>query len=127
MIGQPGREGFSTVTPYLMVEHVDPVVQFLQDAFEATEVYRSTGSAGGLHVEVQIGDAKIMLGGDTPHGSRGVPTMLFLYVEDTDAVHAAALQAGATEMMPPEDGNFEAARGSAVTDPFGSTWFIATA
>lgn len=127
MIGRPGREGFSTVTPYMMVEHVDPVVTFMQQAFEGREVYRTRGSAGGLHVEVQIGDARIMLGGDTPGGSSTVPTMLFLYVEDTNAVHAAALAAGAQEMMPPEDGNFEAARGSAVTDPFGTTWFIATA
>lgn len=127
MIGTPGREGFHTVTPYLLVEHVDPVVAFLARAFDATETYRTQGAAQGWHVEVQIGDARIMLGGDTPNGTTAVPTMLFLYVEDTDAVYASALEAGAASVMEPEDGNFEAKRGAAVVDPFGNTWFIATA
>jgi uncharacterized glyoxalase superfamily protein PhnB len=45
MIGNPNRPGFHTVTPYLMVGEVDPVVAFLQQAFEATEEHRTTGAA----------------------------------------------------------------------------------
>lgn len=125
MIGEPGREGFGTVTPYFMVERVDPVIDFMEEAFDATTVYRTTGSAGGQHVEVQIGDSRVMLGGDTPGGTRAVPQMVFLYVEDTDAVYEAAIAAGATTMIEPGE-NFEASRGAAVVDPFDNTWFIAT-
>lgn len=32
-IGAPGREGFGTVTAYLLVESVAPVLEFLQTAF----------------------------------------------------------------------------------------------
>ena len=125
MIGAPGRPGFYTVTPYLMVVHTEPVLDFLRRAFLAEEVYRTTGGAGGTHIEVQIGDSKVMLGGDTPGGNAAVPVCLFVYVEDTDAVYEAALEAGATSMIPPGD-NFEEKRGAGVIDPFGNQWFIAT-
>jgi len=125
MIGAPGRAGFGTVTAYLMVEHVDPVVSFLKEAFDATETYRTTGSMGGTHAEVQIGDTRLMLGGDAPSGTTAVPVCLFVYVEDTDAVYASAVAAGATTMLEPGP-NFEEKRGAAVTDPFGNQWFIAT-
>jgi uncharacterized glyoxalase superfamily protein PhnB len=108
-----------------MVEHVEPVFTFLRRAFEAREVYRTTGSAGGTHLEVQIGDTRVMLGGDTPGGNAAVPVCLFVYVEDTDAVYAAAIEAGAKELIPPGE-NFEEARGAGVVDPFGNQWFIAT-
>jgi uncharacterized glyoxalase superfamily protein PhnB len=125
MIGHPQREGFGTVTPYLMVRHVDPVVEFLVAAFDATETFRTTGAAGGNHVEVEIGDSKIMLGGDTPGGTDPVPTVLFLYVQDTDSVYESALDAGAQSMIEPGE-NFDEARGAGVRDPFGNQWFIAS-
>lgn len=125
MLGNPQRPGFGTVTPYLTVRHVDPAVEFMTQAFAATETYRATGAAGGTHVEVQIGDSKIMLGGDTPDGTEPRSASLFLYVEDTDAVYERALEAGAESMIEPGE-NFEAARGAAVVDPFGNRWFIAT-
>ena len=77
MIGAPGRSGFGTVTPYLMVEHVEPVVEFLIEAFDATETYRTIGSIGGIHAEVQIGDTRLMLGGSAPSGTTAVPECLF--------------------------------------------------
>lgn len=125
MIGRPGRGGFSTVTAYLMVRDVDPVVAFMTEAFEATEVYRTTGSAGGQHVEMQVGNSRVMLGGSQPGGTTPVPTCLFLYVEDTDSVYEKALAAGARSMLEPDE-NFEEKRGAAVVDPFGNQWFIAT-
>jgi uncharacterized glyoxalase superfamily protein PhnB len=125
MIGQPGRTNFHTVTPYLFVEKVDPVIEFVAAAFDATVEYRTTGSAGGQHVELMIGDSIIMLGGDTPDGMSPQPGVFFLYVDDTDAVYEAAIAAGATTMMEPGR-NFEEKRGAAVADPFGNQWFIAT-
>ena len=123
-IGAPRREGFGTVTPYLMVDSVHAFVSFLQKAFGARETFRSVGSAGGLHCEVQIGDSRIMMG--ESNSNNAAPAMLFLYVADTDAVYQAALAAGAKGMMEPADGRFEEKRGAGIGDPFGNTWFIAT-
>lgn len=124
MIGTPGRPGFGTLTPYFMVERSAPVVAFLREAFGAEVLYETTGGAGGAHVELQIGDTRVMVGGDVP-GMSTVPICLFVYVEDTDAVYESALAAGANAMLPPGP-NFQEARGAAVTDPFGNQWFIAT-
>lgn len=123
MIGTPKRAGFHTVTPYLMVEDVEPVVAFVKAAFHASERYRAGGAAGGTHVEVQIGDSMLMIGGNAP-GSESVPASLFLYIDDVDAAYQSALAAGATSIIEPGE-NFQEERGAGVRDPFGNSWFMA--
>ncbi len=122
MIGHAGRIGFHTVTPYIMVGDIDAFQRFLGDVFDATETYRATGSGGGTHLEMQIGDSRIMIG-ESAGGS--TPTYLFLYVEDVVAIHGRALRAGAREMLPIEKGQFQEELGAAFTDPFGNGWFVA--
>ena len=51
------REGFHTVTPYIIAKPAVELVDFVKQAFGAVESFRSTGSAGGLHCEVKIGDS----------------------------------------------------------------------
>jgi PhnB protein len=116
------REGFHTVTPYVIVPDAAAFVRFVIDAFGGREAYRTTGESGGVHVELEIGDSRIMAG-ESPEGS--VPAYLFLYVADARAVYDAARQAGASEMMPPAAGRFGEEIGCAVTDPLGNGWFIA--
>lgn len=124
MIGKPIREGFHTITPYLMVPDVDPIVDFLLAAFQATETMRSTGGAGGTHVEVRIGDSMLMLGGGNNTIEEASPVSLFLYIEDVDAVFESAIEAGATELMAPADGLFGEERGAGVMDLYGNQWFF---
>jgi uncharacterized glyoxalase superfamily protein PhnB len=121
MVGQPIRDGFQTITPYLMVQDVDAAVAFLKEAFGATEQFRTTGGGGNLHVEVQIGDSMLMLGGGNEEPR---PVALFLYIEDVDAVYERALAAGATSLLEPADGLFGEARGAGVKDPFGNEWYM---
>lgn len=124
MIGKPNRPNFHTLTPYIMVVDVDPVIEFMQKAFEATETFRTTGANGGYHVEMQIGDAKLMMGGGNNTVEDPITGTFFLYVEDVDAVYNSAIEAGASAMMPPEDGRFNEEHGAGLTDPFGNMWFI---
>jgi uncharacterized glyoxalase superfamily protein PhnB len=51
--------------------------------------------------------------------------VIFLYVEDTDALYQRAVDAGATATMPPDD-MFWGDRFAQVGDPFGHVWQIAT-
>jgi uncharacterized glyoxalase superfamily protein PhnB len=51
--------------------------------------------------------------------------VLFLYVEDVDAVVAQAVDAGATVTMPVDD-MFWGDRFGMITDPFGHQWQVAT-
>ena len=56
--------GLHTITPYLIVEGVSPLIQFLQRVFDAElrgdPHYRKDGTI--KHAEVQIGDSVVMDG-----------------------------------------------------------------
>lgn len=127
MLGRPTRPGFHTVTPYLIVRELQPMIDFLTEAFGATLHFQTTGAAGGTHTEMRIGDSMIMLsGGENGETMEPQPTMLFLYLENVDATYHAALAAGATSIMEPTDGAFGEPRGAGVSDASGNQWFFAT-
>jgi uncharacterized glyoxalase superfamily protein PhnB len=117
------RAGYHTITPYLTVERAEDLVEFVKQAFGATETFRTTGSAGGLHAEVRIGDSMVMIGGGK--GIEEIPTALHLYVPDADAVYQRALELGATSLEEPVD-QFYGDREAGVKDPTGNVWWIAT-
>ena len=117
------RPGYQTITPYLTVKRAEQLVEFVKTAFGGVEVFRTTGSAGGLHAEVTIGDSKLMIGGYEAVEEK--PTALHLYVPDADAVYQRALAAGATSLEEPVD-QFYGDREAGVKDPTGNVWWIAT-
>ena len=119
------REGFSTVTPYLTVVEVERLITFAKEVFDAVETLRSTGSAGGFHVELRIGDSMLMCGGGGTFQGPNKLAALHVYVPDTDAVYQRALEAGAESIAQPEDKPYFE-RNAAVKDPTGIVWYIAT-
>lgn len=119
----PTREGFHTITPYLMIPEAERFVEFLREAFGATELYRAKGSAGGWHIELKVGDSMLMVG-EAKNGP-AFPAALFLYLQDVDAVYHRALKAGATSLSAPQDQSF-GDRMAGVKDDFGNTWYLAT-
>src|SRR5215475_11317572 len=92
------RAGIQTVIPYLAVRPVHDLIDFVKGAFGAQELLRATGSAGGLHAEVQIGDSRLMIGGGGAWSGQPMPTGLHLYVPDADRVYRTALEAGAESL-----------------------------
>ena len=117
------RADYQTITPYLTVKRPEQLIDFVKDVFGAVEVFRTTGSAGGLHAEVIIGDSKLMIGGmDTVEE---IPTALHVYLSDADAAYQRGLDAGATSLEAPVD-QFYGDREAGVKDPTGNVWWIAT-
>ena len=116
------REGFHTVTPYIIAKPADELVEFVKQAFGAVETMRATGSAGGLHCEVKIGDSVVMIGGGPKFDMR--PVAIHLYVPDVDEVYARAVEAGATSLAAPSDQEY-GERIAAVKDIGGNEWYIA--
>src|SRR5438132_11752762 len=98
--GTTTRQGIRSVTLYLAVRPAVELIEFVKRAFGAEELVRTTGSAGGVHAEVRIGDARVMLGGGA-WGGAPTPTGLHLYVPDADQVYRAALEAGADSLRAP--------------------------
>ena len=123
--GKPSREGFHTVTPYLTSPRAPELLEFVKQAFGGEETHRGTGSGGGMHAEVKIGDSMLMIGGGGAW--RGTPNTaaLHLYVPDIDAVHKRAVELGATVLHEPMDQPY-GERSSAIKDLAGNSWYVAT-
>jgi len=119
------REGFTAVTPYVTAVDVEQLISFAKEAFGAVETERTTGSAGGVHCELRIGNSMLMCGGGDPARGREKRAALHIQVPDVDAVYAQALRAGAESLSPPENKPY-GERMAGVKDPVGNTWFIAT-
>ena len=129
---QPIPEGYTTVTPNLVVDDGAAAIAFYERAFGA-EV-RTRLEAGGMLVfaALRIGGALVTLceampahGFVAPDRDAPVPAFITLYVEDADAWHARALEAGATQINP-IDAHVHGDRAGSVRDPFGHRWAIAT-
>jgi PhnB protein len=126
-------EGYTAITPYLIVDNASAAIEFYKKAFGAKEVVRMPGPDGRIgHAELQFGGAYIMLADENPqmnHKSAksygGSPVGILLYVENVDAVVAQALAAGATIERPIAD-QFYGDRSGGVVDPFGYRWYVST-
>ena len=117
--------GIRSVTAYLAVRPAIELIEFVKQAFGARELLRTTGTGGGTHAEVQIGDTKVMIGGGGAWGGTPTPTALHLYVPDADRVYQAALAAGAVSLRSPVDQPY-GDREACVRDLAGNHWYIAT-
>jgi PhnB protein len=110
------------VTPYLIVKPAVELIDFVKQAFGAVESFRATGSAGGLHCEVRIGDSVVMIGGGPTFEPR--PAAIHLYVSDVDEIYDRAVAAGAISLAVPSDQEY-GERVAGVKDIGGNEWYIA--
>ena len=118
--------GYSTVSPYLVLDGAAGTIEFLKRVFGAEELRKYPGEAGKLiHAEVRIGDTVIMVADGMPPGWPPVPAHVHVYVEDVDATYRSALEAGAESVQEPVKKDDEDKRGG-VRDAGGTTWWIAT-
>jgi PhnB protein len=122
----PKPEGYSTVSPYLVAEGAQRVIDFLKKVFDATELRRYDMPDGSImHAEVRVGDTVIMIG-DAGDQWPALPSHLHVYVDDVDATYRRALAAGAPSVREPEQKQGDPDRRGGVKDPAGNTWWIAT-
>lgn len=120
------REGFTTVTPYVRMREAG-LLDFLTTVFDAKETFSLTGSAGGVHREVRVGDSMLMIGEGGVEGTLPfAPAAFHVYVPDVDAAFQRAIAAGATSLGDPADRPY-GERAGFVRDAFGNQWYIATA
>lgn len=130
--GKPIPDGYSTVTPHLIIDGAAKAIEFYKEAFGAEELHRMPGPGGKvMHAEIKIGDSHLMLADQWPdYGVLGPqegksPVTLHIYHNDVDAAMAKAEKAGARITMPAED-QFWGDRYGKLVDPFGHHWSIAT-
>jgi PhnB protein len=131
----PIPEGLHTLTPSLNLKGASAAVEFYKKAFQAVERFSMPSPDGSgliMHGEIQIGNSVLMYcdeapdwGALSPQTVGGCPLSLNLYVEDCDATHQTAVDAGAEVLRPPTTYPW-GERSSMVLDPFGYRWAICT-
>lgn len=133
MAVNPIPEGYSAVTPYLVMQGASAAIDYYKKVFGATERMRMPAPGGMIgHAEIQVGGSVIMLADEFPQmGFRGpkavggTPVSLMLYVPNVDEVFKRAIDAGAKELRPVAD-QFYGDRMGTLEDPFGHVWSIGT-
>ena len=133
MAVKPIPEGYSTLTPHLVVNDAAKAIEFYKKAFGAEEIARMPGPSGKImHAEIRVGNSRVMLNDEFPDmGARGPKSIggtavtLHLYVENVDKSWEKAVGAGATVAMPLAD-MFWGDRYGTLKDPFGHSWSLAT-
>ena len=126
-------DGYSNVTPYLIVANGSGAIDFYKRIFGASEVMRIPGPGGRVgHAELRIGNSIIILadehpqvGARSPQSIGGSPVSFLLYVDQVDVVTQKAEAAGAKILRAPKD-QFYGDRTATLTDPFGHQWTVAT-
>lgn len=117
--------GYSTVSPYLIVRGASDTIMFLIRVLAAIEVRRFQDSNGKImHSEIRIDDTVLMIA-DGSDGWPPVPSHVHVYVPDVDATYKLALQSGATSVQDPVKKDDDDKR-CGVMDAGGTTWWIAT-
>lgn len=118
--------GYPSLSPYLMVQGAQRTIDFLKQAFGATELRRFDGPDGTImHVELRIDDGIVMLS-DGGEKFPPFPAWVHLYVADVDLVYRRALAAGGVSVQEPKQQAGDPDRRGGVTDPGGTTWWIST-
>jgi uncharacterized glyoxalase superfamily protein PhnB len=118
-------DGYTSVSPYLIVDGASRTIEFLKRAFSAVEIRRFPAPNGQLmHAEVRIDDTVVMIA-DGADGWPPVPSHVHVYVPDVDGAYRRAIEAGATSVQEPIKKEDADKRGG-VKDAGGTTWWIAT-
>ena len=127
-------QGYSTLTPSLILKDARKAIDFYKKAFGAEEIDVMAGPDGRvMHAEMRIGSSMFMMGEENPAWPTfksaetlgASPISLHLYFPDADAAFRRALDAGAKVEMPVQD-MFWGDRYGVLKDPFGHTWSFAT-
>jgi PhnB protein len=118
-----------SVVPWLSVRNGARAVTFYKSAFGATEVYHLEDPTGSVVSRLSIDGSEFWLSDESPeHGNYspeslgGGTVKMLLTVLDPDAWFAKAVDAGAREVYPVQEGH--GWRVGRVVDPFGHHWEI---
>lgn len=124
-MAQNPPDGYQRIIPYFVTPDPGAVMDFAARALGFAERERIPGPGGAvMHGEMAYQGNVMMLGlhrGDEPAST----SMLYCYVDDVDAHHARAVEAGAEVVSELTDQPY-GDRSYGVRDPDGNQWWFAT-
>lgn len=116
--------GFTSVTPYFIVEDAASFIAFVKEAFDAEHLDIHEEEGVIRHFAIKIFGS--MIEGSQATNEFGTTKLsIHLYVPDCDAVYAKVIAAGGKSVHEVSDMPY-GERSGGVTDPCGNSWWIAT-
>lgn len=123
---KPIPDGYSVITPYLIVDDAASFIDFLGNAFGAVERLRIPMPGGAIgHAEVEINGAVLMVSDAAGTDFQTTRSLIHHFVDDVDSAYKRAIDAGATPIAEPET-QFYGDRMGHVLDPSGNRWALST-
>ncbi len=116
--------GFTSITPYFIVEDAKKFSKFLQEAFDAEVVDEHSEEGVFRHGAYRVFGSMV----ESSEGGEQYPPnriSIHLYVEDCDAVYKKAIEAGGKSVHDVIDMPY-GERSGGIEDPCGNSWWIAT-
>ncbi|PYS11111.1 MAG: glyoxalase [Acidobacteria bacterium] len=119
------RAGRNSVTVDLVAAGATRLIEFLKRAFNAEEIERHEWPQG-LYASMKMGNSVVGVSESTNHNwMRPMPSMIYMYVPDCDALYEQALRSGAKSISPLGDQSYGDRHGG-VEDAWGNQWYIAS-
>jgi PhnB protein len=133
MTVNPIPQGYTSLTPFLVVDGAAKAIEFYTAVFGATLIERMAASDGSIaHAELDFGNGRLQLSDpnadyqlEAVERKDSVTHSMVLYCSDVDAVASRAQEAGAT-IREPVQTFVTGDRFASIVDPFGQRWAVMT-
>ena len=119
-------EGYNSLSPYLIVDDAQKLVELLKIVFDAKELRRFDHENGKIaHVELRLDDTIIMISNSTADYP-GHKMMLHIYVPDVFKTFNKAIENGCEIIEKPMNKNGDPDTRGSLYDCAGNYWSIST-
>jgi uncharacterized glyoxalase superfamily protein PhnB len=126
-MNQPYKpQGYNSVSPYLIVEGAQKLIDLLKEIFNARELRRYDNADGTImHVELQLDDTVLMLA-DASSAFPANQFLLHVYVADVMSTFRKAIALGCRVDQEPQQKEGDPDLRGSFLDFAGNVWAIAT-
>lgn len=119
-------KGYSSLSPYLIVEDAARLAGMLQIIFDAQETRKFLREDGKImHMELMIDDSVLMLA-DATAAYPPQRSTLHVYVPDSDQIYARAIELGCRPIEPPNQQEGDSDKRGTFEDIAGNLWSVST-
>ncbi|MEX2235399.1 MAG: VOC family protein [Cyclobacteriaceae bacterium] len=119
-------DGYNSVSPYLIVNGAQKILDLLKKIFNASELRRYGMPDGKIvHAEVKVDDSVIMMA-DATEMYPPNQLLIHVYVRDSDSVYKGALDAGCEAVQAPREHEGDPDRRGIFKDFAGNLWSVST-
>jgi|SRR5690606_11377758 len=118
--------GYSSVSPYFVIDGAEKFIHLMREIFNATELRKYKRPDGKIaHAELQIDDSVIMFC-DSTERFPPLPIMIHVYLPNVDETFSKAVNAGCEVIEEPKVNEGDPDKRGSFKDFGGNMWSIST-